>query len=137
MPISEAQYRLIERYLPTQRGNVSVANLRVINGILYIAEHDCRWRHLPKRFGNWHTVYTRMHRWSRNGVLERVFARLQEMGILRVSVHVATESAATDRVAPVASTTSARVAVEQHASAGSPPSSVVWLPRLLTRSRSP
>ena len=29
---------------------------------------------LPPRFGNWHTVYTRMNRWSKNGVLDRVFA---------------------------------------------------------------
>src|SRR3954463_3493434 len=25
-----------------------------------------------KRFGNWHTTYTRMNRWSKNGVLEEV-----------------------------------------------------------------
>jgi transposase len=136
MPISEAQFRLIEHYLPTQRGNVSVANLRMINAILYVAEHDCRWRHLPKRFGNWHTVYTRMHRWSRNGVLEGVFAQLQETGILRISVHVITESATSDRIAPVAPPASARVAVGQPASAAGRPSSVVWLPRLLTRGRS-
>jgi CPA2 family monovalent cation:H+ antiporter-2 len=23
------------------------------------AEHGCKWRGLPKRFGNWHTIYTR------------------------------------------------------------------------------
>ena len=30
-------------------------------------------RGLPARFGNWHTVYTRMNRWSKKGVLDRVF----------------------------------------------------------------
>ncbi len=74
MEITEAQYALIDHCLPTQRGNVSLSNLRVLNAILYVAEQGCKWRGLPKRFGNWHTIYTRMNRWSKNGVLDRVFA---------------------------------------------------------------
>jgi transposase len=77
MEMTEAQYRLIEHCLPRQRGNVSLSNLRVLNAILYVAEQGCKWRGLPKRFGNWHTIYTRMNRWSKNGVLDRVFAQLQ------------------------------------------------------------
>ncbi len=29
------------------------------------------------RFGNWHTIYVRMNRWARSGVLDRVFEKLQ------------------------------------------------------------
>ena len=58
--------------LPKQRGNVSQTNLQVLNAILYVAEHGCKWRGLPKRFGNWHTIYTRMNRWSKNGMLDRI-----------------------------------------------------------------
>ena len=36
--------------LPVQRGNVSLSNLQVLNAILYVAEHGCKWR---GRFGNW------------------------------------------------------------------------------------
>ena len=86
MEITEAQYRLIEHCLPTQRGNVSLSNLRVLNAILYVAEQGCKWRGLPKRFGNWHTIYTRMNRWSKNGVLDRVFAQLQHDQIVRIKI---------------------------------------------------
>ena len=41
------QYRHIEPYLPTQRGNVNVDNLHVLNAILYVAEQGCKWRGLP------------------------------------------------------------------------------------------
>ena len=34
----------------------------------------------------WHTVYTRMYRWSKSGVLERVFKYLQREQILRFKV---------------------------------------------------
>jgi hypothetical protein len=36
MEISEAQYRQIEHCLPKQRGNVSMANLDLLNAILYV-----------------------------------------------------------------------------------------------------
>jgi transposase len=36
-----------------------------LNPLLYVAEHGCKWRGLPKQFGNWHTVYTRMNSWSK------------------------------------------------------------------------
>jgi len=41
-----------------------MTNRDVLNAILYVAEHGCKWRGLPKRFGNWHTIYTRMNRWA-------------------------------------------------------------------------
>ena len=41
-----------------------------------MAEQGCTWRALPERFGPWHTVYMRLHRWAKAGVLERVFATL-------------------------------------------------------------
>ena len=64
MEITLEQYKKIEKYLPIQRRNVSMSNLQLINALLYIAENGCKWRALPKEFGNWHTIYVRMNRWS-------------------------------------------------------------------------
>ena len=65
---------------------MSHSNLRVLNAILYVAEQGCKWRGLPRRFGNWHTIYTRMNRWSKSGVLDRVFAQLQQAQIVRIKI---------------------------------------------------
>ena len=86
MEITEAQYRRIEGCLPRQRGNVSISNLQVLNAILYVAENGCKWRGVPKHFGNWHTIYTRMNRWAKAGVLDRVFSALQEQQIIRIKI---------------------------------------------------
>ena len=86
MEITEAQYARIAPYLPVQRGNVSLSNLQVLNAILYVAEHGCKWRGLPSRFGNWHTIYMRINRWSKNGVLDRVFEQLQREQIVRIKL---------------------------------------------------
>jgi len=86
MEITKAQYARIQAYLPRQRGNVSISNLQVLNAILYVAEHGCKWRGLPRRFGNWHTIYTRMNRWAKAGVLDRVFRAMQEEQIIRIKL---------------------------------------------------
>ena len=84
MEITQAQYKQIVQCLPLQLGNVSLSNLNVLNAILYVAEQGCKWRGLPKRFGNWHTIYTRMNRWSKSVVLDRVFEQLQQAQIVRI-----------------------------------------------------
>src|ERR1700690_871182 len=86
MEITEAQYQRIASSLPRQRGNVRVNNLQLLNALLYVAEHGCKWRGLPKRFGPWHTIYTRMNRWSKSGVLDQVFELLQREQIVRIKV---------------------------------------------------
>jgi transposase len=75
--ITEVQYEWIRGVLPVQLGNVRITNLQVLYAVLYVLEQGCKWHGLPKRFGRWHTVYMRMNRWSRNGVLDRVFEKLQ------------------------------------------------------------
>lgn len=86
MQITEAQSQRIEHCFPRQRGNVSLSNLQVLNAFLCVAEHGCKWRGLPGPFGNWHTIYTRMNRWSRTGVLDRVFEQMQHAQIMRIRI---------------------------------------------------
>ncbi len=86
--------------LPVQRGNVRMSNLQVLNAVLYVAEQGCKWRGLPKRFGRWHTVYTRMNRWSKNGVLDRVFEKLQVEQIVRIKIEAVALDSTSVKVHP-------------------------------------
>src|SRR5680860_1661817 len=134
MEITETQYRLIEECLPIQRGTVSVSNLLVLNAILYVAEQGCKWRGLPRRFGNWHTIYTRMNRWSKRGVLDRVFAQLQHTQILRVKIEAVALDSTIVKVHPDgtgALKKTARKPLVGPAADGRP--RFIWLPRMLER----
>src|ERR1700742_3558987 len=92
MEITEEQYARIKGSLPVQRGNVSLSHLQVLNAILYVAEQGCKWRGLPTRFGRWHTIYMRMNRWAKSGVLDRVFEQLQLKHIVRIRIEVSLDS---------------------------------------------
>lgn len=100
MEITKEQYLQIEKYLPRQRGNVSMSNLQLINAILYVTENGCKWRALPKTYGNWHTIYVRMNRWSKNGVLQHVFEALQQENIIRIKVETVCMDSTTVKVHP-------------------------------------
>lgn len=100
MKLTAAQFMKISPYLPRQRGNVSMSNHQVVNAILYVTENGCKWRALPKEFGNWHTVYVRMNRWSKNGVIRRLFEALQTEGIIRIRMEEVCPDSTTVKVHP-------------------------------------
>jgi transposase len=134
MEITEVQYQQIESCLPRQRGNVSLSNLQVLNAILYVAEHGCKWRGLPKRCGNWHTIYTRMNRWSKSGVLDRLFERLQHAQIIRIKVEAVSLDSTTVKVHPDGTGALKKTALNPSASrAEDGPPRFIWLPRMLER----
>jgi transposase len=83
-----------------QRGNVGLSNLQVLNAVLYVAEQGCKWCGLPKRFGRWHTVYMRMSRWSKRGVLDRVFEKLQVEQIVRIKLEAVSLDSTSIKVHP-------------------------------------
>ncbi len=134
MEITEAQYSRIEPILPRQRGNVSMSNLNVLNAILYVAEQGCKWRGLPHRFGNWHTIYTRMNRWSKKGVLDTVFEKLQREQVVRIKIEAFSLDSTSVKVHPDG--TGALKKTDRSPSAsraedGTP--RFIWLPRMLER----
>ena len=60
MELTDAQYAQLSPLLPVQRGNVKIKNRQLLHALLYITENGCKWRRLPKAYGNWHTIYTRL-----------------------------------------------------------------------------
>ena len=134
MEISEAQFRRIDAALPRQRGNVKVTNLQFLNAVLYVAEQGCKWRGLPKRFGSWHTIYTRMNRWSKIGVLDQVFELLQREQIVRIKIEAVKMDSTIVKVHPDGTGALKKTALrpsENPAAAGQP--RFIWLPRMLER----
>jgi transposase len=134
MEITEEQYRRIEGCLPRQRGNVSISNLQVLNAILYVAEHGCKWRGVPKRFGNWHTIYTRMNRWAKAGVLDRVFAALQQEQIVRIKIEAMSLDSTIITVHPDGTGALKKTARRPSGNLEEDgPPKFIWLPQMLER----
>jgi transposase len=134
MEITEEQYARIKDSMPVQRGNVSLSNLQFLNALLYVAEHGCKWRGLPKRFGNWHTIYTRMNRWSKSGALNRIFEKLQLEQIVRIRIEAFSLDSTSVKVHPDGTGALKKTG---HSPSVSPVADglprFIWLPRMLER----
>jgi transposase len=72
----------------------------VINAMLYVAEHGCKWRGLPKRFSNWHTIYTRMRRWTKAGIVDKMFEALQRQQLVRIKIEAVSLDSTSIKVHP-------------------------------------
>jgi transposase len=129
--ITETQFHRIQSSLPRQRGNVRVTNLQFLNALLFVAEQGCKWRGLPRRFGPWHTIYTRMNRWSKNGVLDHIFEQLQREQIVRIKIEAVKMDSTIVKVHPGALKKTDRKPSESPAADGPP--KFIWLPRMLER----
>ena len=134
MEITAEQYEKIKDSLPIQRGNVKLQNIEVLNAILYVAEQGCKWRGLPSRFGNWHSIYTRMNRWAKSSVLDRVFEKLQTEQIVRIKIEAFSLDSTSIKVQPDGTGALKKTGHKPSASPaadGTP--RFIWLPRMLER----
>lgn len=133
MKLTESQYERIKAVMPRQRGNVRLSNLDLLNAILYVAENGCKWRALPKDFGNWNTIYVRLNRWAKKGVLDRVFEALQRERLIDVKIEVASLDSTIVKVHPDGT---GALKKADHSPSGNPGADgqpkFIWLPRMRT-----
>ena len=82
--------------------------------------------------GNWHTIYTRMNRWSKAGVLDRVFARLQQEQIMAIRFEAVSLDSTTVKVHPDGTGALKKVGRKPSGvRAVAAPPRFIWLPRML------
>ncbi|MDI3463601.1 MAG: Transposase [Nitrospira sp.] len=105
----------------------------VLSAILYVTEQGCKWRGLPKRFGNWYTIDTRMNRWSKGGVLDRVFAQLQHEQIVRLKIEAGALDSTTVNVHPDGTGALKTVRKPSGSPAPDGPPGFIWWPRMPAR----
>lgn len=135
MQLTPEQFEQIAPWLPRQRGNVRLENFQVVNAILYVAANGCKWRALPSQYGPWHTVYMRMSRWVKAGVLDRVFEQLQRQRLMHVRIEAVCLDSTIIKVHPDgagAPKKTVRRPSAKAVAAGAP--SFIWLPQMIAAS---
>ncbi len=113
---------------------LGIQNLQVLNAILYVAENGCKWRALPKRFGNWHTIYTRMNRWAKAGVLDRLFTALQQEQIIQIKIEALSLDSTIVKVHPDGTGAQKKTVLSPLVNREEDgPRRFIWLPQMLSR----
>ena len=79
--LTDEQWDRIKDLVPGKagdRGQSGKNNRLFVDAVLYVLRTGVPWRDLPKRFGNWNSVWRRFDRWCENGVWERIVKELCE-----------------------------------------------------------
>jgi transposase len=132
MEITAEQYDKIKGVLPVQRGNVEVENMTFLNALLYITENGCKWRALPERFGKWNTIYRRVNRWAKKGIIEKLFEKMQKEQIMAIKVDFIAIDSTSVKVHPDACGAVKKTGLRllaSHAAAGR--QRFIWLPLMI------
>lgn len=76
--LSDAQWALIQPLLPLGKttGRPRADDRKTLEGILYVLRVGCRWKDLPRYYGAYSTCWTRLRRWEKSGVWERVWRHI-------------------------------------------------------------
>lgn len=75
--LSDNQWKKIEPLVHRYGRKSKLGDRNFINAVIYILKTGAPWRDLPKRFGNWTTIYSRFSNWSKAGHFEDIFKALQ------------------------------------------------------------
>lgn len=73
--LTDAEWALVEPHIPPAKrgGRKRRVDVRaVLQGVLYVLETGCQWRHLPKDFPPRSTVWDYFDLWSYDGTLDRI-----------------------------------------------------------------
>lgn len=118
--------------MPIQRRKSTILNYDFMRAILYIIENVCKWRELPKEYGNRHTIYVRFNRWCKNGTIdiENIFEEFQNANIIEICTEVICPDSTNVKVHPDAARarkSDGKQSIEL--SKGGSQQRFIWLPR--------
>ena len=79
--LSDDQWNYVKQYIPIQpcSENIKTEDRRIINGIRYVLETGCPWTEVPRKYGSYLSIHTRLKRWSAEGVLEPILSNIDNI----------------------------------------------------------
>ena len=82
MKLTKTQYKKLAGLMPIARKPAKISNYKFMCAILYIIENGCKWRVLPKKYGNWHTIYMKFRRWSKNATIAKILEAMKKQKLI-------------------------------------------------------
>ncbi len=71
--ISIKQFNKLRRLFPARKRRDRIEDRKVISAILLVIRYGLPWRQIPDFYGKWSSIYSRFIRWSRTGIIQKIF----------------------------------------------------------------
>jgi len=72
--LSDDKWNYVKQYIPAQpySWNLKTDDRQIIDGIRYALETGCTWKDVPRKYGSYLSIHSRLKKWSSEGVLEPI-----------------------------------------------------------------
>jgi hypothetical protein len=76
--LSDGKWNYVKQYIPMQpySRNIKAEDRKIVNGIRYALETGCPWTEVPRKYGSYLSIHTRLKKWSSEGVLEPILSSI-------------------------------------------------------------
>jgi hypothetical protein len=76
--LSDDKWNYVKQYIPMQpySRNIKAEDRKIVNGIRYALETGCPWTEVPRKYGSYLSIHTRLKKWSSEGVLEPILSSI-------------------------------------------------------------
>jgi len=74
--LTDYQWSQIKDFIPPKTstcGRTRSNPRKLMNGIIWVLRTGSPWCALPEEYGSWHTVYNNFRKWTREGVMAKIF----------------------------------------------------------------
>jgi len=76
--LSDEQWDYVKQFIPMQpyKGHMRTDDRRIIDGIRYRFKTGCPWTEVPRKYGSYLSIRTRLKKWSEEGALEPILSSI-------------------------------------------------------------
>jgi transposase len=84
--VTDAQWAMIVRLVSDDHhlGRPRANQRQTLDGILYVLNHNCAWRKMPRRYGSYVTCWRTLLHWQNNGVWKHIQSILNDTATRQV-----------------------------------------------------
>ena len=100
MKLTKTRYKKLDELMPIARKPAKISNYEFICAMLYIVENGCKWKALPKKYGNWHTIYMKFSRWSKNGTISKILEAMKKQKLINEEDYIFFVDSTSIKVSP-------------------------------------
>jgi hypothetical protein len=83
--LSDAQWDYVKQYIPSQPYNSvsKIEDRKILDAVRYVLKTGCTWMDIPRKYGSYLAVHTRLKKWSAEGVLDPIISSIESEDVYK------------------------------------------------------
>lgn len=83
--LSDTQWDYVKQYIPPQpyNGAFKTEDRKILDAVRYVLKTGCPWTEIPRKYGSYLAVHTRLKKWSAEGILDPILSSIESEDVYK------------------------------------------------------